>query len=365
MGTTLDRRFVSRDSPGLTRAGAGGRPCQGVYYHREGTDPRVAFLAAHYDVDFSEHYLAEPLAKLGYGFLGWNTRFRGAGIYFSLAEAIDDIAVGVRYLREVAEVDTVVLLGNSGGASLMAAYQAAALKCHDDDQRRRLLPGQLFVSLNAHRGRPDVLTSWMDPSVTDETDPLSRDAELDLFAERAVPLPAEWLAHYRSAQYARNTRITDWVSNELARLAESGARDRIFPIFRTWADPRFLDLTIDPSDRRPGCYRGDAQTANLGVHGLAAACTCRSWLEMWSLAHSSCRAEPHLATITEPALVVQSTEDQGCFPSDARAIYEALASTDKALVWVPGDHYLLEPAEARAEVAGTFDTFVRERVEVS
>jgi esterase/lipase len=49
--------------------------------------------------------------------------------------------------------------------------------------------------------------------------------------------------------------------------------------------------------------------------------------------------------------VVQSTGDQGCFPSHARAIHDQLGSADKQLVWVPGDHYLLSPPGQREEVA--------------
>ncbi len=41
--------------------------------------------------------------------------------------------------------------------------------------------GDLFVALSAHSGRPEVLTAWLDPSVTDETDPVSADPALDAF----------------------------------------------------------------------------------------------------------------------------------------------------------------------------------------
>jgi len=75
--------------------------------------------------------------------------------------ALVDIAVGMRWLRDVAGVETIVLLGNSGGGSLMAAYQAEAIKptlaeTASGPLREALaaLPqGQLYISLNAHPGR--------------------------------------------------------------------------------------------------------------------------------------------------------------------------------------------------------------------
>lgn len=72
---------------------------------------------------------------------------------------------------------------------------------------------------------------------------------------------------------------------------------------------------------------------------------------MWSLRDSHCRGAPHLGRIRTPALVIQSLADTGVFPSDARAIHAALASDDKELVLLPGDHYLLEPEGVREEVA--------------
>ena len=56
---------------------AGGHPCQGIYTTPKGTKPKVAFIATHYNVDFAEHYIAPYVATRGFGFLGWNTRYRG------------------------------------------------------------------------------------------------------------------------------------------------------------------------------------------------------------------------------------------------------------------------------------------------
>ena len=119
----ITKTFVSAPSPVVGRAGAGGHPCQGLYHAPAGASPTTAFIATHYNVDFSEHYLAELLAERGYGFLGWNTRFRGAEPYFLLDHALAEIAVGVRWLREQG-IERVVLLGNSGGGSLMSAYHS-------------------------------------------------------------------------------------------------------------------------------------------------------------------------------------------------------------------------------------------------
>ena len=118
--------FVGLPSPTARRAGAGGHPCQGIYHRGVGRRPKVAMIATHYQIDFSEHYLADYIATRGIGFLGWNTRFRGFESSFLLDHALVDIGVGLRWLRDIQGVETIVLLGNSGGGSLMAAYQSQA-----------------------------------------------------------------------------------------------------------------------------------------------------------------------------------------------------------------------------------------------
>lgn len=364
----VTQEWVALASPTAGRAGHGSHPCQGLYHRPADLSPRCAFIATHYNVDFSEHYLAAHLAERGFGFLGWNTRYRGNEPHFLLEHAVVDIGAGVRWLRDVAGVDTVVLLGNSGGGSLMAAYQSQATEPSITPARDLALPdaaldlagADLYVSLNAHPGRPDVLTAWLDPSVTDETDPLSRDRSLDMFDERNGPPYAEgFVAAYRAAQEARNHRITDWALAELDRLRAAGAWDRLFDVHRVWADLRFTDLALDPSDRRAGCYAGDPQRANAGPFGIGRTNTLRSWLSMWSLRESQCVGAPHLGRIRVPSLVVQSTADRGVFPSDAEAIHAALGAEDASLQLVPGEHYFEDGG--RDDVADLIAAWVEER----
>ncbi len=365
------REFVGLASPVVGRAGAGGHPCQGIYHRPAGRQPATAFIATHYNVDFSEHYLASYLAERGYGFLGWNNRFRGSEAHFLLDHALAEIGTGVSWLREQAGVERVVLLGNSGGGSLMAAYQSQAVEPNVTPVAgmrplaaiEHLPAGDLFVALCAHSGRPEVLTSWLDPSVTDERDPLSVDPALDPFDSRhGPPYSAEFQAGYRHAQRARNERITDWALAQLDALAGTRARDRLFGVHRTWADLRMIDPSIEPSDRRPNwCYLGEPVRANYGVFGIGTQSTLRSWLSMWSLRTSQCIAAPHLRRVTVPSLVVHATADACVYESDARALFDAIAAPDKQLKTIKADHYLLEPAGARTEAADLVAAWVAAR----
>jgi hypothetical protein len=220
------------------------------------------------------------------------------------------------------------------------------------------------VSLNAHPGRPEVLTNWFDPSLTDENDPASVDPTLDMYnPANGPPYPPEFVERYRAAQVARNNRITDWALAELNRLQGLGIYDRLFSMSRTWADLRFLDGSIDPSERRVGtCYAGDPKFANYSPFGIGSSNTIRTWLSMWSLEYSQCSGAPNLAHVTVPSLVVQSLADTGVFTSDAQMVFDGLAAEDKTLEWVAGDHYLENPADARDNVAGMVHEWVAARV---
>jgi pimeloyl-ACP methyl ester carboxylesterase len=202
----------------------------------------------------------------------------------------------------------------------------------------------------------------MDASVVDESDAIASDLDLDLFdGHNGPPYSADFIKRYRAAQIARSNAITDWAEAELKRVHAAGFSDRPFTVLRTWADPRMVDPTIEPTKRPANmCYAGPPIKANRSAHGIAAACTLRNWLGMWSLRHAQTRAEPHLARITCPALVINAEQDTGVFPSDAQRIHNALASTDKALCAIDTDHYFTTPG-ARSEKADTIARWIAKR----
>ena len=366
----VDRQFIGVVSPTAPRIQAGGYPCQGIYTTPKGQRPKTAFIATHYNVDFSEHYIAPYLASRGYGFLGWNTRYRGAEDQFLLEHAVIDIGVGMRWLREEAGVETIVILGNSGGGSLMGAYQAEAMVPTMLDLVQgaggaaldTLPKADLYVSLNAHQGRPEVLTDWMDASVIDENDPVATDENLNPFnPDNGPPYSAEFITRYRAAQRARNQRITDYAKAELARLNAAGIPDRLMPLFRCWGDLRFMDGAIDPSERKsPACYRGDPKIANRSP-SIGRANNLKTWLSMWSLETSKCQGADQLAKFDLPCLVVQGLGDTGVFPSDAHKIFNNIGTSDKQLELITGAHYFEDSRAERDAMASLLTDWVGKR----
>ena len=183
----------------------------------------------------------------------------------------------MKYLKSKLKYKKVVLCGWSGGGSLSTYYQAEAeaptvttLPSGEAFviKHMGLLPADGLMLLAAHTSRARIFTEWMDPAVQNESDTRQRDASLDLFGltqgdvQTAVSPPFEknFIDRYRAAQSDRNRRITAWVKARLEQIDTERSqekreswrrmqRDEGFVVHCTQADPRRLDLSLDPSDR--------------------------------------------------------------------------------------------------------------------
>src|SRR5688572_1794691 len=205
--------------------------------------PKVGVVVMHPRVDFSHHYAIPRLLSAGFGVLAANTRHAGNDTRAEHEEMVLDVGACVRHLREERGADKVVLLGNCGGASLAAYYQAqAALPpaarivrspggAPTHFEGAALPPADAVVYVAPHPGQGKLLEGSIDPSVIDERDPLAADPELDMYDPRnGFREPPAWseyggefLARYRAGQRARVERLDALARAQLARIADAGA----------------------------------------------------------------------------------------------------------------------------------------------
>ncbi len=325
-------------------------------WRRAAGRPRAAAIVMHPTSNFMGHYLIAPLARRGVACMGLNSRYAGNDTLLLMERVIQDLGAGVQFLRAQG-YEKVVLVGNSGGASLSAFYQAQAerltIERMVDGDPANLSPGDLppvegLALCAAHEGRSTLMRNWIDPSLVDEGDVLSADPALDMYdARNGPPYDHAFLERFRGAQQARYERIDAWVGERLRRLrsetAPGSPRDEVFVVHRTHADPRFLDLSIDANDRAVGSVWGagaaGARAVNYAASQMGRITSLTGWLSQWS-PQSRADGPANLARTSVPVLLCTYTADQSTFPSTREAWLRAGGDRIRNVDIRGGNHYL-------------------------
>ena len=365
-----------------------GAHSSGILYGRGREKTVVVFN--HPRADFSSHYLTPFLVAAGYAVYGGQTRYLGNDVNCEHECLCADLAAQLRYLRAEG-FEKVVLCGNSGGGPLSTFYMAQAntpppgrltttAAGHPYDLNELDLPqADGLINLAGALSEGALGLANLDPSVTDEEDPLSCDPELDMFnPANGYKSPPEvskysekFLTRYRAAQNERCRRIDARALAEVerkrahrARMAEPGfaalpltdqnhitrqaVASQTLVIYRTMADPALTDLTIHPNKRGIiGLMQPDPQSANWSIPGFVQMMTAEGWLSTWSGLSTQVDMHKDARQVIQPVLSITLSADVTILPFVGKGLYENAASSDKSYVEIAGDHFAFREDEPR------------------
>lgn len=351
-----------------------GRRTLGFLFTATGKEKNVVSIMHPRELSVT-HYMVPWVLDAGFACWVQGSRSIGNDLRLEHEIALFDVAAGMAQLRSLG-FENIVLLGNSGGAGLYTFYNQQSLLA--PEARIEKTPGGRPTKLNGlempvadgmillspHPGQGKLLLSGIDPSVTDESDPMSVDPTLDPFSPKngfdpetnTAQYAADFVNRYRRAQTKRVRRIDDRARSmidakmEAKRALKQGCTESevrrwasyapIFKVWRTDADLRAWDIGLDPSDRKPGSLWGkDPFASNWGSVGFGRLVTPESWLSTWSGLSSNAALEHTAPAIIQPTLLLEYTGDQCTFPGDIEEIFGWIGAEDKTHVRVRGNHH--------------------------
>ena len=194
---------------------------------------RIGVIIIHSDDDYSVFNIGPELAKRGYRTLCGQVTDSGAALDAKML----DIKHAVQLMKALDGVEKIVLMGHSGGATLMSAYQGAAekgvglyqtenrlIRCSLDEE---LIPADAMLILDSNWGNGSMTLFSTDPSIMEEGNGLKIDPELDPFNPKNGFSPEgclysqAFIKRFCAAQRERNNAIVQRALDRL-HLIEAG-----------------------------------------------------------------------------------------------------------------------------------------------
>jgi pimeloyl-ACP methyl ester carboxylesterase len=388
-GTGAPGDEVSIEAPTI-RAADGG-VSHGLLYWNPAKRPKTVVVSMHPSSDNQRHFVLRPAAEHGYAGFGLAGRFTGkdAAIH---EEVLLDLAAGIKWLKEERGFTQIVLVGHSGGGSLMAYYQSQATTAPPgrykstpagdppDLNAYTMIPADGIAILNASEGEGLHVQHHLDPSLVREDDPLSIDPSLDMYNPangfREPPAPSKYspdfIQRFRDAQKARDRRLTEWARSQVTERNYYAALTKqpefaslplerrqyierradhlpVMILYRSEADLAYTDLSIDPSDREVGSNYGPRpDQRNYSQDARVRTLRPDAYLSTMSGTASYARLHDNISKVTIPTLVLGGTADRGIFPSEQKTTFQMSAAKDKTIVWIEGADHGFNPSGPKA-----------------
>ncbi|MCD7955752.1 MAG: alpha/beta hydrolase [Lachnospiraceae bacterium] len=222
----------------------------------------IAVVMMHCDQNYMGLKMGPALAARGYHVLACES-VEGGEIDRKLL-MLDN---SIRYLRGNKEIEKIILMGHSGGATLMTAYQSIAengpsiyqgeemiYKC---TLKEKLAPADGLMLIDANYGNGVMSLLSMDPAVEEEGNGMKLNPEFDIFdpANGYDPKGAHYsdafIKKYQAAQAARNEKLISLALERLEKIS-TGKGNYVDdePFFITAADQPKPNNRLLPEDTR-------------------------------------------------------------------------------------------------------------------
>lgn len=224
----------------------------------------TCILIMHSNADYLDFAFGKEIARWGYKALCANVSASDS----ELDRKMMEVGEVFRFAKALPGVRHVVLLGHSGGATLMSAYQSVAENGPEIFQgpekliKCGLRPGQLIPAdgvmlLDSNWGNGAMRLFSLDPAVISEDNGMRLDPELDLFNEEngfrkgGSTYGQDFIQKFQQAQGQRNNRLTEYALRRLEKIDSGFGRfldDE--PMVIAGADQAFFNNKLFAQDIR-------------------------------------------------------------------------------------------------------------------
>lgn len=369
---------------------------------------QVAVLAMHSDSDYLSFSAGDELSARGYHVLLANVGNKNA----SLDSKLVDVSHAVRFLRNHPGIEKIILLGHSGGGTLLSAYQNLAengaeafrgpqkiVKCSATLNDLPRADGLMLLDSNWGNGAMRLFS--LDPAIVSEASGVRIDASLDLFnpangfSPDGSKYSDDFIRAFQHEQGRRNNRLIDealwrlqvieggsgrYVDDEpliVPGAAQGFRNNKLYP-----QDTRLMSRTREARDLlRPDgslsrevirCIRPpqNSRSCTGSYYDGALATTVRTFLDSYALRTTDDYAYDESSVygvdwsssynttvgnadgIAVPILIMGMTG--GWEFAAAETIFESATSADKTLAFVEGANHQFKTMTALEDHPGQF-----------
>ena len=249
----------------------------GVLYEPKELEEHIlaAVLVMHSDEDYLTCPTGREMAQRGYRVLCANVMSK-EGMFFSQPEKMSAVKAAVQYLRDRKDIGKIYLMGHSGGATLMTAYQAIAENGPQIFQtaqyifpypnNEKLPPADGVILPDANWGNAVMQLFSLDPAVEDSDSGMRLNAAYNLFekengfSESGSHFSQEFIRLFLKKQGERNNRILSRAIERLGLIREGkGLYSDDEPLVIPGANQGFFNNKLYAQDTRLMSHTAEPQ----------------------------------------------------------------------------------------------------------